>query len=1062
MKKLFSIVVTLLALAVGALLIVPGQVDWNRFKTPVAEALSGLTGWPIALSGDLRLSMLPVPTLSVADVEIAGLPGAGEPQLLRLGRLDVRVALLPLLGGRIEVEHIILNRPELVLETLADGRRGWLPPAATGTAPPLPRATRLDRVELRDGTLVRRDGGTTTRLTGIQARITAASLAGPFELKGEATLEGVALAFEGATGGIGEGSTTPVRLALALADGSAQLRFAGLAADGGEPRLQGDLRLEAAQPARALAQLAAALGASATALPPALDQPLTVHGALDATARLVALNGLDLQSGETSASGNARLVPGSPPALDLKLAAGRLDLEPWLGGGGGGFRLPGTLTARLELAVDALGFRQGLLRQARLAARLDGGKLAVERLSLQGPGGSDLALAGTIAGTAAGQPAAELVFEAGADNLRMLLDWLRIDTGGIAADRLRRMTLKGTLRGSPDDVQIGGLDLRLDTTRLTGAVSYRDAGRPALGLRLELDHLDLDAYRGDGRGGPGDIAGRLAALLGRGDATVQVRLGHLVSGGQALRGLEFDGTADHGALVIRSARIGELAGIGGTLQGRLDGLAPLRGVDLSFSAETGSLTTAERVFGLTLPPPLRRLGALRLTGHATGDAAALAFELAADGAGGRVDAAGTLETAGGRPAGPVRLHAAFAETGRLVRLFAPDYQSAGGADPGPTDVSAELTGDGNRWRLGSLAGTLAGVTVQGQASADLSGPKPVIDVQLQAGEIGLDRLLPGAAPQGPPRRAGLWPPGNAAPPRPRWSAEPLDFGWLGAADGQLAVNAAGVTMSGRRLGAPVLRASLAGGALRLEQLDGELMGGRFGAGGRLAPGDGGAEAALTLTLVGARIERGLLYAGSLPGAVDIGAGALALDLDLKSRGDSEAALVGALAGSGRFAVTDGRLQGIDLPGLDERIGSLRRAQDVVGLLSLGSGDVPGETAFDRLDGSVAIERGIISSSDVKLAAPAGTGEAHGSVDLPERTLNIAMQFRVRHEPPLPAIGLTFSGSLDRPHRAVDTRELQGYLAQKLTGSVMRHLVPAVPGGVPPGDFVRGLFQSLPH
>jgi uncharacterized protein involved in outer membrane biogenesis len=1092
-KRLSVAALTLLALVIGGLLLIPALIDWSRFKAPLAGALEAACGRPVALAGDVRFSLLPVPTLSVTGLSIANPAGAAGTRLLDLERLEARVALLPLFSGRIEIRSLALDHPTLVLETLADGRRGWLPAPEDRPAPPGPSSgppapLRLDRVDIADGTVLWRDdaAGTTTRLTAVRGRLGVASRTGPFTLHGEGVIGGLALRAEATIDGLGDGAATPVNLALALADGSASLHFAGLATTGPAPRLQGEARAEAAHPALLATLLTTALGdalgggspVAATTLPPALGQPLTVRAALDAGTAGVTLTGLDLQLGGTDATGSARFTPGTPPALELRLAAPRLDLAPWLVGDStdpaaaltdlAGLRLPFGASLRLDLAVESLVVKHQTLHEARLAIRLADGTLTVERLAALGPGGSELTIAGSL-GRVDTHPVVDATLEADADNLRLLLDALKLEAGTVPADRLRRVSVIARLRGRPDEFQVTGIDLRIDTTRITGGIACRNHGRPAFGVRLDIDHLDADAYRGDRRLPDGDtwttLRDRLSGLLAGGDVNLQAHLGHLVVDGLPVRDLTLDLTADHGALTIRNARVAELAGISAHVEGTLAGITPLRGADLGFGAEIGSAEALERLSGQALPQPMHRLGAFKVNGHATGDGGRLALALTAEGAGGRVDLSGALAPEAGRLAEPIQLHAVFPETSPVIRLFAPDYRTGTGDEPGTTDVSAVLAGQSGQLHLTGLAGTVAGVTVQGRLDADLTGRRPSLDARLQTGEIVLERLLPVPGPPAPRHWLSLWS-RTVAPEHRRWSVDPLDLGWLAAADVRLALDAAGLTVADRRLGAPALRAALADGTLRLEQFDGELMQGRFGAVGRLATTAGtgatasppGAEAALTVTLVGARIDRGLLYAGSVPGAVDVTAGTLDLDLDLKARGDSELALVGDLAGNGRVAIRNGRLQGIDLPDLVRRLAAIHHPQDVVGLLTLSKDQADGETPFDRLAGTVIVDHGIATTTDLTLAAPSGTGEALGSIDLPNRTLGLAMHFRVPHDPPLPAIGVTVEGTLDHPHRSIDTRDLQDYVAQRLTAAVTPK--PAAPGAINPGAFLRGLFHSL--
>ena len=125
MRKLVIGLIAAVVVVLAAALIGPSFVDWNKYKPEITERVKAATGREITIAGDLSLSILPAPTLSVHDVTLANMPGASEPNMASLKALDVRVAFLPLLQGNIKVESIALIQPVITLEILADGRRNW-------------------------------------------------------------------------------------------------------------------------------------------------------------------------------------------------------------------------------------------------------------------------------------------------------------------------------------------------------------------------------------------------------------------------------------------------------------------------------------------------------------------------------------------------------------------------------------------------------------------------------------------------------------------------------------------------------------------------------------------------------------------------------------------------------------------------------------------------------------------------------------------------------------------------------------------------------------------------
>src|SRR3546814_8126126 len=80
------------------------------------------------------------------------------------------------------------------------------------------------------------------------------------------------------------------------------------------------------------------------------------------------------------------------------------------------------------------------------------------------------------------------------DNLRGLLHWLGSDVEAVPAQRLRRLVLKTGLEASADRLVLHNTDLRLDVSRLTGGAAIALRERPGLGVALNIDKVNLDAY----------------------------------------------------------------------------------------------------------------------------------------------------------------------------------------------------------------------------------------------------------------------------------------------------------------------------------------------------------------------------------------------------------------------------------------------------------------------------------------------------------------------------------------------------------------------------------------
>src|SRR5688572_13895127 len=124
-RWIFGAVLALLALAAAVVLIGPSLVDWNNWKGPLSEAVRRATGRELSIGGDLSLELLPRPRLVARTVSLGNALGGSEPEMMRIDRLEARLAPWPLLTGRFELRSLDLIQPIILLESLPDGTRNW-------------------------------------------------------------------------------------------------------------------------------------------------------------------------------------------------------------------------------------------------------------------------------------------------------------------------------------------------------------------------------------------------------------------------------------------------------------------------------------------------------------------------------------------------------------------------------------------------------------------------------------------------------------------------------------------------------------------------------------------------------------------------------------------------------------------------------------------------------------------------------------------------------------------------------------------------------------------------
>ena len=205
--------VTVAAVVVGVGLLAV-TFDPNTQKDRIVEAVRRATGRELVLAGPLKLSLGWVPTIEAEDAALANRAGGSRPQMATVARLRASVALLPLLSRRVEVESVTLDRPDILLETDAQGIGNWQferPSAAPGPAAPgpatpsvsRPRAVvAVHRLVVENGRVTWRNGATGRMTTVDVPHATLVLGSGDDHLVADAQTSGQALHLD-AVGGAG-------------------------------------------------------------------------------------------------------------------------------------------------------------------------------------------------------------------------------------------------------------------------------------------------------------------------------------------------------------------------------------------------------------------------------------------------------------------------------------------------------------------------------------------------------------------------------------------------------------------------------------------------------------------------------------------------------------------------------------------------------------------------------------------------------------------------------------------------------------------------------------------
>lgn len=346
MKKVFIGLGIVVVLLIAAAFIVPSLIPLDTYKAEIATQVEEATGRKFKIDGDMSLSILPRLVIEAEKVSLANAKGAKTPNMMQLNKLQIQLALIPLLSREIVVDRFVLVDPVINLEIDKSGRPNWELGPAKGAAPPqqakggkAPAASsggdtgiggvKLDDVRLVNGRLTYTDQktGQTQIVKDINMTLALPDVASKLRADG-------ALAWNGEKIEIKIGLETPkillagkpAKIEMVVDSKPVRLSYKGNLTSGKAMAAAGAVDLNVPS-VRMLATWAGQpLKAPGTGF-----GPLTIKGNLKMAGPRIAFENAEIGFDKIAGKGLFRVnTGGARPAITAKLTLGMLDLNPYM------------------------------------------------------------------------------------------------------------------------------------------------------------------------------------------------------------------------------------------------------------------------------------------------------------------------------------------------------------------------------------------------------------------------------------------------------------------------------------------------------------------------------------------------------------------------------------------------------------------------------------------------------------------------------------------------------------------------------------------------------------
>ena len=208
MKKLLVLLVLLAVIAVCAVFALPMLVSPERIKQELITRVQDATGRTLKIDGTLDYTLWPSVGVVAEKVSLSNPEGFGDDKaFVALEKMQVSVALMPLLSKDIQITQFILTEPVIVLRKNKSGAANWefapkkdaAEAAATAVGGEkkaagsnLPANLKLSDIEVKNGALsfVDETTGAKHALEKVNAKLNVSSLTSPLDFSGDAVWQG--------------------------------------------------------------------------------------------------------------------------------------------------------------------------------------------------------------------------------------------------------------------------------------------------------------------------------------------------------------------------------------------------------------------------------------------------------------------------------------------------------------------------------------------------------------------------------------------------------------------------------------------------------------------------------------------------------------------------------------------------------------------------------------------------------------------------------------------------------------------------------------------------------
>ncbi|MBL0941715.1 MAG: AsmA family protein [Alphaproteobacteria bacterium] len=240
MRKILYSVLGICVFLLGIAAIGPAFMNWNQYKPLLQDQARTYLGRDLKIEGDIKVVLLPYPSVSIQDIWLSNASAASTPNMVRLKEVSASIGLFALLKRQIVVNHLTFIKLEVGLEKFANGTTNWdFLAKILEQEKPIKHADKmqseskesyspsiqLNRIDIRHAKITYREGKSITEIKGLNTQLESHSLQGPFKANGSLIYEQLPLSFKAKIGEFKD--SQPLKIQAEIQQGLHKVGFAG-------------------------------------------------------------------------------------------------------------------------------------------------------------------------------------------------------------------------------------------------------------------------------------------------------------------------------------------------------------------------------------------------------------------------------------------------------------------------------------------------------------------------------------------------------------------------------------------------------------------------------------------------------------------------------------------------------------------------------------------------------------------------------------------------------------------------------------------------------------------